>query len=298
MTINLQPPSLTSFGKDLRAVRRTAQLTLDQLASATGISKPYLSNIETGRTPGPPSEEKLKRLARALPLDPADLLAAADWLRTPPSIRKAILGTHTPRRADGTINLDQLLATQSPAPAPAPIANESTTDNASKLRQVPLINKVAAGQAGEFGDLSYPAGVADAYVAAPDLPDAPAATLFALRLTGDSMAPEYQEGEIIVVGPPPAPRPGADDQPRDGQDCVVRLGELKNFATTFKRVFYIKDNAGEVSAVRLVPLNPTHQERTIPLTDVTGIYPLAYRLVPAKAPAKLTKSKASEKLRG
>ena len=31
----------------------------------TGISKPYLSLIETGRVPNPPSDEKLRRLEQA-----------------------------------------------------------------------------------------------------------------------------------------------------------------------------------------------------------------------------------------
>src|SRR4051812_40348866 len=53
-----RPASLASFGAALRRRREGLGLTLDALARATGISKPYLSNIETARAPGPPSEEK------------------------------------------------------------------------------------------------------------------------------------------------------------------------------------------------------------------------------------------------
>ena len=42
--------------------RRRLGFTLDDLAGRTGISKPYLSLIETGRVPNPPSDEKLRRL--------------------------------------------------------------------------------------------------------------------------------------------------------------------------------------------------------------------------------------------
>ncbi len=71
--------------------------------------------------------------------------------------------------------------------------NMSTHSNMMGVRAVPLINRVAAGKAGEFGDLSYPAGVADAYVVAPDLPEAEggaAGAMFAVKVSGDSMMPE------------------------------------------------------------------------------------------------------------
>ena len=114
MTIRTRPADLAAFGRAIRAARQragqaAAGMTLDEVAAATGISKPYLSNIETARAPGPPSEEKLRALGKALGMDIAELLAAADWLRTPASVRQALLGAEAPRRADGAIDLDQLL---------------------------------------------------------------------------------------------------------------------------------------------------------------------------------------------
>ena len=275
-----RPASLAELGRFLRAARKSAALTLDQLSDNTGISKPYLSNIETARAPGPPSEPKLRALAKALQMDPGQLLAAADWLRTPISIRKSIIGPNPPRRADGAIDLDQLMRTG---------PDDTTTNSVIGVKRVPLINRVAAGKAGEFGDLSYPAGVADSYIMAPDLPEAPASTLFALRVLGDSMLPEYREGDILIVGPGEA---------RDGDDCVVRTGELEGFATTFKRVFFLKDAGGEATGARLVPLNPAYPERVVKLEEVTGIYPLAYRMVPGRPAARGGVVKASEKLKG
>jgi len=99
--------------------------------------------------------------------------------------------------------------------------------------------------------------------------------------------PEYREGDILIVGPGEA---------RDGNDCVVRTGELEDFATTFKRIFFLKDAAGKAVAARLVPLNPAHPERVVRLEEVTGIYPLVYRMVPARAAKAAVK--ASEKLQG
>src|SRR4051812_1812405 len=83
-------------------------------------------------------------------------------------------------------------------------------------------------------------GVADSYVAAPDLAEAPVAAAFAVKVSGDSMMPEYGEGEILIVGPGEA---------KDGDDCIVRLDEQENFATTFKRVTFEREGNGEVTAV-------------------------------------------------
>jgi repressor LexA len=304
----LRPASLIDFGTALRAARQAQNLTLDELTAKTGISKPYLSNIETARTPGPPSPNKLTAIAKSLSIPKNELLAAADWLRTPTSIRHMIIGqsandANLPRRPDGTINLDLLMASGLTASPPPPDQTAKPTpphlavwggvggeggEGGVPLARVPLINRVAAGKPGEFGDLSYPAGIADAYIPAPDLPDSPATALFAVRVTGDSMLPEYREGDILIVGP---------GEPKDGDDCVVRTGELQNFATTFKRVFFIKDAAGTPTAARLVPLNPAHPERVVPLQDVTGIYPLVYRMIPART-AKPAPLKASQKLKG
>ena len=148
-------------------------------------------------------------------------------------------------------------------------------DDSLPIRNIPVLNRVAAGTAREHGDLNYPAGVADDYVPAPDLPDAPIKSAFALRISGDSMAPDYTEGEIIIVGPGDA---------ADGDDCVVRLAESENFATTFKRIFFERNAHNEITAIRLVPLNPAHAERRVAAEEVTGIYPLLYRLTPAKHP--------------
>jgi len=92
-----RPASLADLGAAIRRRRESLELTLDALAAATGISKPYLSNIETARTTGPASEEKLKKIAHALNLSAARLLAAADWLRTPLSIRRLLHDEEAPR---------------------------------------------------------------------------------------------------------------------------------------------------------------------------------------------------------
>lgn len=272
--------TLHDFGAALRRRREQLRLTLDALAAATGISKPYLSNIETARAPGPPSEEKLDKLAAALGLQPASLQAAADWLRTPGSVRALLgqleAGATVARRPDGTVDLDAAVnqkPTSPSSPQPAgPVAG------ALSLRGIPIINKVAAGRAGEFGDLDYPVNIADDYLPAPDLPPGaggPSAMLpgtFAVRVSGDSMTPDYQDGDLVVVTP---------EDPKDGDDCLVRLGARENFATTLKRIFFEKDG-DTIVRLRLVPLNPAHATWKVNAEEVTGLYPVLYKVTPMR----------------
>lgn len=51
-------------GKLIRRARRAAELTQQQVADAAGISRPYLSQIETGRRRPPPTT--LAALLKAL----------------------------------------------------------------------------------------------------------------------------------------------------------------------------------------------------------------------------------------
>src|SRR5436309_14697762 len=79
-----------ALGPKLRRQRRRLGLTLDELAGRTGISKPYLSLIETGRVPNPPSDEKLRRLEQTLGFNPGQLLTQAHLQRTPRDVRAVL----------------------------------------------------------------------------------------------------------------------------------------------------------------------------------------------------------------
>src|SRR5204862_6447569 len=78
---------IEALGPKLRRQRRRLGLTLDELAGRTGISKPYLSLIETRRVPNPPSDEKLRRLAQTLGFTRGELVTQAHLHRTPRDVR-------------------------------------------------------------------------------------------------------------------------------------------------------------------------------------------------------------------
>ena len=270
--------TLPEFGAMIRTLRHSRSMTLDQLAAATGVSKPYLSNIETARLLGPPSPEILARLESGLGVDEGTLIRLADWLRTPDSIRRlmpqsANLANVLPRHASGAVNVGAPLKSGQSAGSLAPgknpraknVGQTSSLSGSVVLRQVPLINRVSAG-------------VADSYIAAP-APDSPGQTeqdLFALRIEGNSMEPDYRAGEIIVLS--------VTQTLVSGQDCLVRLDEAENFSTTFKRIYFV-DSAGKADEtadlVQLVPLNPEHKMRTVQRSRISGLFPAVWKITPA-----------------
>jgi transcriptional regulator with XRE-family HTH domain len=67
-----------NLGEYLREQRRTAQLSLRQLADAAGVSNPYLSQIERGLRK--PSADILQQLAKALRISAETLYVQAGML--------------------------------------------------------------------------------------------------------------------------------------------------------------------------------------------------------------------------
>lgn len=141
--------------------------------------------------------------------------------------------------------------------------------------QVPVINKVSAGYPKGFTDLGYPARVSDEYIAVPGVHDADA---FAARVCGDSMLPEYREGDVVVFSPMV--------DAVHGSDCFVRFSDDARAAdgggvdgadgalageTTFKRVYFEVGLGGE-SLIRLQPLNPAYAPRVVRREAVGGLF--------------------------
>lgn len=101
------------------------------------------------------------------------------------------------------------------------------------------------------------AGIADEYIWVCGVVDPDA---FAMRIVGDSMAPEYMEGDLVVFSP--------NLTPVSGQDCYVRL--VHDDEATFKRVYFDhQDN--EAGWFRLCALNPRYREQRVAREDVSAL---------------------------
>ena len=81
---------MEALGPKIRRQRRRMGFTLDDLAARTGISKPYLSLIETGRVANPPSDEKLRKLEQTLEFTAGELITQAHLQRTPRDVRAVL----------------------------------------------------------------------------------------------------------------------------------------------------------------------------------------------------------------
>lgn len=281
----------SGLGSAVRGHRRRLGLSLQQLGDRVGCAKSYLSAIETGRR-GRPSDDLLGRLESALFLPAGELVRLAAWERVPGPVREQMLeevsrarrsrseeaGKHGAARrlreildgggvgdglSSGSLDsshrsgeLRRLIDELDPPGGAGPGSVTGATPIELPF-EVPLINKVTAGYPAGFTDLGFPARVADDYVRCPDLHDPDA---FAARVVGDSMEPEYREGDIVVFSPG---RPLTD-----GDDCFARLAD--DDESTFKRVYFETD--GERERIRLQPINSRYAPRVFDREEVAGLY--------------------------
>jgi len=249
-----------SLGHIIRKKREQLKLTLDEVSTRVGFSKPYLSTIETSKVKNPPSDELLRKLEKVLEFEPGLLLHIAHMERIPPDIRQEYESAEAENQKwrqfiknlvsqkTNVTQLDSLLAESQ-----LNIDQDSLPLAAGRL--VPVINKVAAGYPADFDDLDYPAGVADDYVRCPDLHDPNA---FAVRVVGDSMEPRFREGDIVVFSPAA--------EVHNGDDCFIRFATPHE--TAFKRVFF----EPEENKVRLQPRNENYSPIIIDGHRINGLY--------------------------
>lgn len=272
--------SLSRVGSLLRALREKAGLTQDALAQASGCSKAYLSLVESGQRTL--SVERAIALEAALDIHDGRLQAALNWQRVPEVIRAEVERTRA-RSADMTRRLRDALAGERPLESLRELMNDGERDSAGSSRlaptplimpmsRIPIINKVAAGRVREFTDLDQSRAFADEHLSCPDVSDPDA---FAARVTGDSMEPEYFEGDVVVFSPLAkidVAGGGGGGGGGGGVDCFVRLE--RDAESTFKRVYFEDDGR----KIRLQPLNSAYPPVMVKREDVAGLYAAVYVL--------------------
>lgn len=279
---------METFATALRRLREDRKMTVSRLADDAGIQKGYVSMIEHARV-NPPSKRVIESLERVLGITDGYLQRVADWERTPDEVRVRVedfqeetqrlraftswLKEQTSKEQGGGKNLDKLWKTGALRKKMEAVLGSSFDDDGGEETQsvgkatiqptrlrIPLINKVQAGYPRGFTDLDYPARVADDYVPNAGVEDPNA---FAATVVGDSMLPEYKEGDILIFSP-------AADVTR-GSDCFVRLEP--DHDTTFKRVYF-----EEGDRVRLQPLNPAFAPKIVTREAIAGMYRAVWKM--------------------
>lgn len=121
------------------------------------------------------------------------------------------------------------------------------------LKGVPLIGFAQAGDDGFFDDAGFPVGQGWDEI---DFPGLAREGVYALEISGDSMAPVYREGDRIVVDP-------TAGEPRRGDRVVVKTIDGEVLAKEIARV--------TAKAVELKSLNPDYPGRTLERKDIAWI---------------------------
>lgn len=80
-----------TFGALVREAREAQGITLRKLCEQIGVSPTYLSQIEQSKFP-PPTEEKIKLIAKLLKLDSDELMALAD--KVPSDLTSIMIDRH------------------------------------------------------------------------------------------------------------------------------------------------------------------------------------------------------------
>lgn len=207
-------PAAATLGARIRARREAVGLTQEKLAGQCGVSRAAVAQWEAGVTR--PSLDNLVKAAKALGVWLSWLTAGDQSLPDGPSPFGLAAGL---------------------GPAPR------------DRRRVPVIDYVRAGHWEAPADPYAPGGGLDEI--ATDVELSPRA--FALVVRGESMDPEFKDGDKIIVDPDVTPQPG---------DFVVAKLDREDEAS-FKKYRprgFDKDGA---PIIELVPVNPDWPTLTI-----------------------------------
>jgi phage repressor protein C with HTH and peptisase S24 domain len=126
-----------------------------------------------------------------------------------------------------------------------------------RRRRVPVIGYAMAGKDGYFDDAGYPTGSGWEEVAFPDLEDP---HCYALEIAGDSMAPVYRNGDIVIVSP--------HGQLRRGDRVVAKTKTGEVMAKELVRQ--------TPRQLELISLNPVHGDRIIQAADLAWVHRIVW----------------------
>jgi len=118
---------------------------------------------------------------------------------------------------------------------------------------IPIINCVPAGVPVDYEHMELDSGIGSDYIprVGSGVNDP---TAFAFTVVGDSMTPEFREGDTVVCSPATVIA--------DGHAVFVRFGSERDHTCTFKRVF---DRGDEVE---LLPDNRRHSPMIVPKDQI------------------------------
>jgi phage repressor protein C with HTH and peptisase S24 domain len=242
----------TTWASMLTNYRRQAGLTKSALARAVNVTIGYISKLESGKTPPPENQRWALCEALGLSDDQSQTFHIRAELERADPIAVKYLMQLVDLRTESRPTADS-------APADSPAAHAPLPPGAESLHTIAIINKAAAGYPQGFTDLDYPVGVADGYIAVPDIADPNA---FGFYAAGDSMEPDFADGTLLIASP--------NTPAFDGDPCFIRFSPTcQEGGCSFKKVYFMPNGQ-----VRLVPINRRYAEQIFNRDDLTGIWPV------------------------
>jgi phage repressor protein C with HTH and peptisase S24 domain len=188
----------------------------------------------------------LDNLARQQGLSPSGLARRAGLDPTTFNPSKRFGPGEPPRpRWPSTESLTRILETTGVSLADFAALAEDAPDRPAVI---PMLGLARAGEDGFFDDAGLPVGDWDQT----ELPR-PRDGLFSLRITGDSMAPLYREGDRVIVD-------READQVRRGDRVVARLSTGEVVAKEL--------SALTARTATLASINPDYPPRVVPRRDI------------------------------
>ena len=232
------------IGQRIHDLRYAKGLTAKELGDSIGVSQSYISLLENNKRRL--NTDILGKICAVFGLTLGQFFAidtASAGSALPPS------PSGKPPRAG--IDLDKLYE----AGHLHALADAKGNVAPVKMRLIPVVSRVAAGDPATFTDGDFPPGFADEFVPAPaDIDDINA---FALRVHGESMAPRFRDGDIVICSPARIP---------DNGDAVV--AKVRGEETTCKILYVDKEN------VTLSPVNSRYPAQVYRKTEVDWVYPV------------------------
>lgn len=293
-------PAAGFSGRRLRSLRRQRGITPGALASAAGIDAQRILLWEVDEQT--PSAGAVARMEQLLGLGAGELLAEPARPREAPdaSMPSRSQTIRRIRELMDRLSVWQCLQVQAYAqglasqqgprvestprdPAQGPgagqdadgqlieiSAEELPADRDWRPAYVPVIDNIAAGAGSDTVQAEdFPPGWAESFVAYPDAPEG----AFAVRVSGDSMAPTYADGDMIVVNPHQQVSPGEVavvlyQEPETG----ARLSRLKRLRLRGRQAI-------------LESLNPDYPPVTLESDQLIHAYPVLAHLPRHGGPA-------------
>ena len=267
-------------GNNIRRARKRAGLTQEQLARKCDCATNTIGRIERGALQ--PAQALKERIAEVLGLrltvlEPEDQPVSTapaepqDHLRT----LLQLLGQMSPEDLATVSPLVQYLASRatsgprdvqtSPDVEPSGLKSDTGLPKDYDIVDVeqlprhwigdylPIIGRLAAGQGFDTSEAeAYPAGVACRYLRYQGAPP----NAFVLAVDGQSMAPRFRHGDMVIVDP---------DQPVTGGLCVILTDD-----GTGQRIARLKRLVVQGSKASLESLNRAYPAIPLPAERVTA----------------------------